>query len=269
MFRRFLQVFVVLVVFVSVLGCSTDPVVDASSEEAFEASTKKMYESLDGERKDRFQKSLALLLLSAVDLKEVMAGAATGNEDYKTKAMQSLEGMTADQVIAQADQVIKEREEKMRQQALAEIAELQAEKKAAEEARAELEKFKILKSRFYKQQGFVGAEPVIELSVENGTEYPISRVYCEAVLASPGRAIPWLTDRFNYSIPGGLEPGEKADWSLAPNMFSEWGEVDAPKDAILTVTVYRLDGAEEKQLFSSEFSERKEERLKELIEKYQ
>ncbi len=80
-------------------------------------------------------------------------------------------------------------------------------------------------------------------------------------LASPGRSVPWLKEDFNYSIPGGLEPGELADWTLVPNSFGAWGTVKAPKDAILTVEVVRLDGPNGKTLFDSKFDESKVERL--------
>lgn len=80
--------------------------------------------------------------------------------------------------------------------------------------------------------------------------------------------MPWLKDTFNYSIPGGLEPGEEAKWSLAPNMFSDWGRVEMRADMVLTVRVLRLDGADEEVLFDGQVDEYDEERLKALIEEY-
>jgi len=62
--------------------------------------------------------------------------------------------------------------------------------------------------------------------------------------------VPWVEDDFNYQIPGGLEPGEEARWKLSPNMFSDWGKVDAPPEAVLTVTVLRLDGADGEEMLS-------------------
>src|SRR5690606_7385032 len=105
---------------------------------------------------------------------------------------------------------------------------------------------------------------------KNGTEHAVARAYFEGTIATPGRSVPWLTETFNYSIPGGLESGEEANWALAPNMFSEWGTVDAPDDAVFTVTVYRLDGADGEPLLTTDgFSERNAKRLAELQEKYQ
>jgi len=107
------------------------------------------------------------------------------------------------------------------------------------------------------------------LSVENGTNKAIARAYFKGVIASPGREVPWFTDTFNYQISGGLEPGEKAEWNLAPNMFSDWGKVNAPSDAVFTVTVIRVDDAQGNPVFGdAEFSERDAKRLAELQAKY-
>ena len=52
-------------------------------------------------------------------------------------------------------------------------------------------------------------------------------------------------------------------------MFSDWGKVDAPADAIFTVTVEQLDGADGEPIYSTrELSERDLERLNELKKKY-
>lgn len=126
------------------------------------------------------------------------------------------------------------------------------------------------KSRFYfEKQEFGGPKPVIDLSVENKTDSPISRAYFKGTIASPGRSIPWLVEDFNYRISGGLEPGEKADWSLLPNQFSAWGRVESPEGAVFTVEVVRLDGADGKALFDSDaFSENDKKRLEILQSKY-
>ncbi len=227
--------------------------------------------SLDATKSEEFKEALTFLIGNSIDLGSAMRASLAGKEYDPFASLQDLKGMNADQIITHANQVMKEREEKMREQALKEIAELEASKIKAEEAQVELEKFKVLKSRFYKykKEHSFTAKPIIELKVKNETTYPISRIYCQGVLASPGRAIPWLQEEFNYQIAGGLEPGEIGDWSLAPNSFSTWGKVDAPKDAVLTVTITRLDGPDEKELFSSDFSESKRKRLEELKAKYQ
>ncbi|MBS3895412.1 hypothetical protein [Silanimonas sp.] len=128
----------------------------------------------------------------------------------------------------------------------------------------------MLRSRFYMdEREFMGKRPIIELSVKNGTSSPVSRAYFEGTIASPDRSVPWHQDTFNYSIPVGLEPGEDATLNLAPNMFSDWGKVNAPADAIFTVTVEKLDGPDGETLYSvHDFGEREIGRLAELKSQY-
>ena len=64
-------------------------------------------------------------------------------------------------------------------------------------------------------------------------------------------------------------PGEEATWSLAPNMFSGWGKVEPPADAIFTVTVEQLDGADDKPIYSTrDFDAHDSKRLSDLKVKY-
>jgi hypothetical protein len=147
---------------------------------------------------------------------------------------------------------------------------LETKRAKSESAREQLKKFKVVRSRFYKrEQEFMGKQPIIELTVKNGTDQAVSRAYFEGTLASPDRSVPWHKDTFNYDISGGLEPGEEATWKLAPNMFSDWGKVDAPPDAVFTVTVERIDGADGEAVYSTrEFDESDRKRLAELKKKY-
>jgi hypothetical protein len=142
----------------------------------------------------------------------------------------------------------------------------------AEKDKTMLAKFEVKRSRFYKRkQGtyYVTEEPIIELTVMNGTDKAVSRAYFTGTLASPNRSVPWIKDDFNYEISGGLEPGEEVTWYLAPNMFSDWGEVDAPKDAVLTVEVKQLDGPDGEEMYSvNNFGEDEQERLEELLANY-
>ena len=163
-----------------------------------------------------------------------------------------------------------EQKARERVQALTEIKELEEKKGRSTAARAELAKLEVLRSRFYKEErNFGGYQPIIELTVRNGTSHAISRAYFVGTLSSPGRSVPWLKEDFNYEISGGVEPGKKVSWRLSPNMFSTWGSIKAPSDAVFTVEVERLDGPDKKALHSArDFTEQDAERLEKLKKKY-
>ncbi|QLR43072.1 hypothetical protein HV346_10465 [Enterobacter sp. RHBSTW-00994] len=255
-------------------GCDK-PKVDTSTDESMKTSLQKVKESLPEDKRQAFSDAATTIMMSNVDMKAVMAGAFSGNGDaiataQAEKVKAALNGKTGEEIISEAKAIQAERAKKEQQQALQEIAELQQKKTASQTAKASLRNFVVNKSRFFfEKQEFGGPRPVIELSVENKTTSPVSRAYFKGTIASPGRTIPWLVDTFNYSIPGGLEPGEKANWPLLPNMFSDWGKVQAPEDAVFTVEVVRLDGADGNALFDSgSFSEDDQKRLDMLKSKY-
>jgi hypothetical protein len=255
-----------LTILVLLLGACSKPTIDTSSDERMKASVAKVRESLPETQRAQFDKALQVLMFSRLDFATLIKDGANGTSTSLDQAKSSLSGKTAAQVIAEADTILASRKAKEREQALGEIKELEGKQASAEAAKRELTKFEISRSRFYKHhRDFLGEESVIELTVRNNTGHAISRAYFMGTLASPNRSVPWIRDGINYEIPGGLEPGEEAKWSLAPNMFSDWGKATAPDDAVLTVQVERVDGADGKPLFSTrDFTEKDAERLTKL-----
>lgn len=259
----------ILILFIALTGCS-NPKIDTSTDETMKASIAKVGESLPENERAKFFDAIKIVSFNELDLKDLFAAGITGTNTTMAKVKQTLNGKTGAEVIEQAEQIAKERKEKEGVQALSEIKELEEKQIKAKSAKVELAKFQVLRSRFYKRKrAYYGEELIIEITVKNGTKYPVSAAYFRGTLASPGRSVPWLTEDFNYSISGGLEPGETAKWTLSPNMFSNWGKVQLHNDAVFTVEVTQIDGANKSVLLSSrEFSDNAAERLAELKQKY-
>lgn len=121
-----------------------------------------------------------------------------------------------------------------------EIAGLERKKSDAEKSEEVLKDLKIMQAKFYKEDD---GRPVIELEVKNQTNTAISKAYFDAVLKSPNRSVAWLEKELEHKISGGIEPGETAKWTLNPGKYSDWGSVKIVSDAIFTVEVTDLDGA--------------------------
>lgn len=258
----------VAILAVLVSGCG-DKKVDSSTDEKFKSSIEIVKNSLPDEKKQEFEEAVKVLAFSEVGN---LFEAAANPEGVQRKIKDKLHGKTAEEIISEGNLIIAERKKKEREQAVieieetkAKIAELENKKSEAEKAKENLQLFKVVRSRLYFQKSLYRDEAVIELTVKNETPHAISRAYFNGVLASPGRSVPWVQDSFNYKISGGLEPGEEVTWKLSPNMFGEWSK--APKDrndTVLTVTVTRIDGSDEKPIYDSEFSERDESKIVEL-----
>jgi len=128
-----------------------------------------------------------------------------------------------------------------------ELADLEAKRERLHDAWRTLNTFKVVNGTFSRRlPRFAGlkAQPVFSLAVDNATGRPVSTVHFLGVASSPGRAVPWIRETFSYTIPGGIEPGEQATWTLEPNMFSPWGTVPLPDSYDLAVHAVRLDGAD-------------------------
>lgn len=254
--------FLLLLPLALVLSGCAKPKIDASSDETMKSSIDAMKADMSTKEKEEFEQAMLVLSLDGKSIWSM----ANDPDAAKRRIGDRLDGLTADEVLSQAETVKAEREARELKQMLGEIKELKARKEMAEKARAGLRNFEILDSKFYYSDSGYTTKPIIELTVRNYTDKAVSRAYFHGTLATPGRSVPWVSEGFNYSIAGGLEPHETATWHLAPNRFGEWG--DAPQDRnymVLTVNVVRLDGADGNPFLDGEFSESDQERLDKLI----
>lgn len=273
---KHIALLILIIPIIFAVGC--EPRIDASSEEALQASVQEVKKSLPEDKQEAFEKALLTISFADLNLGAMMAG-LQNDKTLIEGAREKLNGKTAAEIFALAEEIQKknekeqaERDAKQQAEQLEqihkEIVELEEAEKHSKQASAQLAKFKVERSRFYKKpQRYGPPEPVIELKVHNDTDIAISRAYFKGTYATPGRSVPWLEDTFNYSISGGLEPGEVAEWSLAPNMFSAWGKVEEKDDAVFTVEVIRLDGPDGEPAHQLGFSDADARRLKKLREK--
>jgi len=271
--KKFKFIGITFVLAVLLFGCEKiipEPTIDTSTDESMKQTSQEVRESLPESERAKFDEAIKLLAFSQINMKDIFTKGAVGTGTLENKMKESLHGKTAQQLIAEADRIKLEREERQRKQAIEEIKELEKERVKSEQAREQLRYFEVIRSRFYQEkQKYRGKQPIIEITVKNGTNSAVSRAYFEGTIASPNRSVPWHKDTFNYSISGGLEPGEEKSWRLAPNMFSDWGKVEAPTDAVFTVTVQKIDGPDGKSLYSTtDFTEQNKERLSKLKTKY-
>ncbi|WIX32701.1 hypothetical protein QO259_18135 [Salinicola sp. JS01] len=254
-----------------IYGCDGEPKLDGSSDDTMKDSMTKMLDSVGTESdRDQLKQSIKVIWTDNLDIQSLGDLAKLDPQQKASEMRSELNGLTAEQINQKAAVILAERQEKEKTQALRDIAGLQAKAEKASSDAEKLKAFKIDDAKFYWQDREYGmGEPVIDITVTNGTDSAVSRAYFEGTVASPDRSVPWIQEAFNYEISGGIEPGETLHWKLAPNRFGAWGK-DTPDDAILTVKVLRLDGPDGKELWDAEgLSDREKERLETLKAKYQ
>ena len=231
--------------------------IDGTSQEKLQTSLQDVSSNLEGAKMKRFNQSLMLYLFDnsnifqlSTETLEVDDEPYEGVNQMNYSILKGLDGMTAEEVIAEGKRIAKQK-----------VDTLYRKKQKAKEHEKKLEKFQVQKANLYAREGYLGDENVIELTVKNGTKHPISRVYFNGEYKSPDRSVPWHKGEFNYEIPGGLEPGEGAEWNLKPNMLSDCTEVDIREGANLKIEVLRLDGPEGNKLYSSDIFDEEDKKL--------
>ncbi|CAM3311979.1 hypothetical protein BZK31_04165 [Pseudomonas floridensis] len=248
-------------------GCGK-PKLDGSSNEALQQSISKVVAGMSEEEKNQFKEDLQVVAMTNLDLRAVFTGQSS-TDLAKQNMLTSLDGKTAAEVGVEAKRILVERANREHEQAVSEINALMEKQKNAQIAKNHLSKFAVPKSAFYMKKDKYYVKPYIDLSVVNGTDQVISRVYFIGTIATPGRPVPWFSERFNYEISGGLQPGESADWTLEMNMFSDWAKIQAPAGAFFSVEAYRIDGADKQPIYNAAgLTEKERNRLQELRTKF-
>jgi len=209
--------------------------------------------------------------LSPVDRASQSTRTAVASKQIRNKMYAAFEANPSKQAIIQSRRNKIKRMKLEKERALEEIEALEEKRAKADAAREEYEKFKITSTRFYfKKKEYYGKQPVIEISVKNGTKVTIARAFFEGSISNPDKNETIYINTFNYRFSGGLRPGNEESFSIAPGIYSGWGKVKVPEGAVFTVTIERLDGPKDEFLFSAdEFSEEDQKRLEELKEKYE
>ncbi|MGP9797858.1 DUF6694 family lipoprotein [Halomonas sp. 86] len=251
-------------------GCS-DPKIDTSSMPAAVVSIENVREAMPAYKRDEFDKALAIMAMPNFGSMALLSPKRMNAAEIAESANVRMHGLTGDQVIKRADDILRERRARERQQALSTLARLTEKQARAAKDREQRERFSIDNARYYISQSPYGTpEPALDIEVTNHTEQAVSQVFLRGVVTSADRSAPWIDETFYYVIAGGLEAGETAMWRLAPNRFSAWGNTQIPSDVSLTVTVEGLEDAQGNPLWDSpELSKSEVERLEHLNHEYQ
>lgn len=250
-------------------GCS-DPKIDTSSMPASVVSVEKVRESLPDYKRDDFDQGLIIIATATFNGIDILNPHRMNAAEIAELANAQMHGLTGDQVIRRADEILRQRRSREREQAIRTLTRLEEKHANAVHDKQQLARFTIDEALFYMTQSPYGApEPVIDLKVTNGTEQAISTLFLRGVVISQGRSMPWVDESFYYVVPGGIEPGETLEWSLAPNRFGPWGNAQIPDAAALTITLEGVQGADDESFWDSPaLTESEMVRLERLRDEY-
>lgn len=256
--------------FIGLLSGCGEAKIDASSPEAFKSSAEKISAGLPKDERAKFESDIMVIALKNFDMSKIFSGGKSVDA-MTSDALKDLDGKTVGQVSEYAAKLKSEKEAQERKKAAEEIALLLDKQAKWESGKVQLLKFEVQSVKYYEDpNALFGKQLYIEMKVRNETGSAISAATFKGTLATPGRSVPWLSKSFSHSVPGGIEHGEVQTWKIVPSRFDGWGLIAVPDDAVLTVKVESVDGADGKALFGTgDFSEREKDRLASLKAKYQ
>ncbi|HBK35583.1 MAG TPA: hypothetical protein DDZ35_01380 [Halomonas sp.] len=233
-------------------------------------SIEKVRESLPTYKRDEFDTALKIIAMSSFNGIDLFNPQRMNAAEIAESANAYMHGLTGDEIIERADKMLRQRRAREREQALRTLNRLEAKQDSAQRAQEHLAQISIDNARYYISTSPYGAlEPVIELTVTNGSEHAVAELMLHGVLKSPNREVAWVDETFYYVISGGLAPGESATWSLAPNRFGPWGNDQIPRNAVLTLTLLGVNNSEGEPLWDAPaLTDNEAERLEELRAEY-
>jgi hypothetical protein len=261
-------------------SCSSGPQVTNSSLQACEHSLAAVSRSVKGRRDSVAYAAAVLQVAGAISGRAIEGAFGQGlsfdADDRVTVQAPSadssliplsmcdaLNGLTARQIAQKADSLgpIAAAAYGLRE-ARAYLRLLRAAAARYASVRDSLRGFEVVSAQLRQTRGFIGPEATIVLTVQNNTSHSVSRAYFRGKAISDGRQVPWLEEDFNYSVPGGLEPRERATWRLTPNMFQgAWNRVAVPASARFQVEVTQLDGPDRNPLWGGTRFTKADQRL--------
>ena len=244
----------VAVVGLGAIGAGCGPnTLETSSVEKLEKSLTVLREQSELEQRDRLDEALRYLVGE-----EAIVTSDEGEEPSHPELLlalyEPLKGMTADGIIAEA---MRERLDEVQSA----VTVLEQAKIGSDKARAELDRFKLEKSRVYKRnRGFL-EWPVIEFKAENNTDDVVWLIHFRAALMRPGYDEPWLVEEFDQLVLNGLSPGERDLWRIEPEQ-QEWVSlIDPHPDFRFTLEIMRLEGLGGTEIAGTEWGDIEDMRL--------
>jgi hypothetical protein len=250
--KFWVQLVTVVSLGVLVVGCGPKTL-ETSSVDKLEKSLTVLREQSELDQRDRLDEALKYLVgeEAVVTDKE---GEEPSHPELVLALYEPLKGMTAEGIIAEAMR-------KRLDEVQSAVAALERAKVGSEEARAELDRFKLEKSRVYKRnRGFL-EWPVIEFKAENNTDEVIWLIHFRAALMRPGYDEPWLVETFDQLVLNGLAPGLRDLWRIEPEQ-QEWVTlIDPHPDFRFTLEIMRLEGLGGTVIAGTEWGDIEEIRL--------
>ena len=119
-----------IIVLALILAACGEPKIDASTEESMKSSMEQIKARMTTEERAEFEKAAQVVLMTEVDFKEMMQAALRG-EEFDSEQVASdmknrLDGMTAADILSEAERIKSERKQREISEMRSEITDLES-----------------------------------------------------------------------------------------------------------------------------------------------
>ena len=248
----------VLVFALMLAGCQSEPVIDATTFITLQDSASLVERSLPEDRQAEFDRAFGAVAYQNVNEFDLVMRIAQAPDSPPPQAViQAVHGKTGRQILAEAESILATKKLEME----AELAELQEKVDRIEAQKAELSALHVSDMRVLPDDRYrMIAGATLQATIKNGLDRPVSSLFAEAKMMSPGRSSAWMTLELRSTVPGGIEPGETVTHEFLVTSFDGWrSSVDIPDDVYFDVTTNQASGPDNQPVVKVEelsFSER-------------
>lgn len=226
-----------------IVGCNyPNNKIDGSSQEKLHDSIKELTSKMTVSEQEEFTKYMLMVSMKDINIFN------TSETEMEFKIQNALNGKTIKDVIEEGKNIEskaeKDRKEKESLRKLErtkeiqeEISTLEEKIKDSEDIQKQLNLLTVSDEHFSIETYNYTQQPLIKFKLKNDTDVVIKRVYAVGRVISEGRTVPWYEGDFNFDVSGGIESKEERSFSLTPNIFSDWGRIQAPQDALFKVKI--------------------------------
>ena len=180
-------------------GCS-DPKIDASTDKDMKASIQMVRDSLSDSKRVEFDEALEVLVFQKIDMESLIVEGLAGPGSIQGDVRRSLNGKTADEVIAEANGIYSGQHDRGQAQSL---EELNLEEKTEALLSCLQGKVTLDNPQFVDSDG-----SSFQIDITNNLSWAVRCVHFAYIIKGDGRSVPVMEHDSSREISGGIEPGE-------------------------------------------------------------
>lgn len=247
-FTRMRNIITIAILALLLAGC-TEAKLNLKSLEEAEQSIAEIKENLSQADKELFQQALMEILMENNAMGKIFIGQSV--EEILIGLKDKYNGLTAKEIIEIGLEIKEIKRLELLEDRRLELDEINKKIDYYNYSKAFIDSIEILEPKTRtKRVEFWGNMNVLSFKVKNNTSRTIVRISGHVASVRKESNVPFLEDEFNYTIPGGIMPGETRKLELIPQIGHKFYNATIPQESIFQVTLNKIEDIGRKEIAS-------------------